>query len=96
MNKKLIEVPRTTLEFYKYEENGLTYYEFNATRCQPPEPMVNTMLAMSLLKSSTDRVVGIYFHEPFPLYERLPASIQKEAKELDNGDFRVEFKMISS
>ena len=93
MKKEIIQVPRATLNFYKYEENSLTYYEFNATECQPPEPMVNTMVAMSLLKSESDRVVGIYFHEPFPMYERLPAAIKRESSELENGDIRVEFRI---
>jgi len=93
MSRELVEVPQATLPFHKYEENGLTYYEFNATQCQPPEPMVNTMVAMSLLKSPNDRVVGIYLHEPFPLYERLPAAIIRESVELPNGDFRVEFRV---
>ena len=93
MSRELVEVPRATLAFYKYEENGLTYYEFDATQCQPPEPMVNTMVSMSLLKSPNDRVVGIYFHEPFPLYDRLPTAIKRESIELPNGDFRVEFKI---
>ncbi len=93
MSRELVEVPRATLPFYRYEEDGLTYYEFDATQCQPPEPMVNTMVAMSLLKSENDRVVGIYFHEPFPMYERLPAAIKRESKELENGDVRVEFRI---
>ena len=93
MSRELVEVARATLPFHKYEEDGLTYYEFNATECQPPEPMVNTMVAMSLLKSQSDRVVGIYFHEPFPLYERLPAAIKRESTELNNGDFRVVFRI---
>jgi hypothetical protein len=93
MEKILIEVPRATLNFYKYEEDGLTYYEFNATQCQPPEPMINAMVGLSLLKSKNDRLVGIFFHEPFPLYDRVPLSISHEAKELENGDFRITFKI---
>lgn len=93
MKKELIEVPRTTLDFYKYEEDGITYYEFNATGCQPPEPMVNTMCGLSLLNSKNDRLVGIFFHEPFPLYGRIPLTISHEAKELENGDFRITFKL---
>ncbi len=95
MEKKLIEVPRTTLDFYQYEEDGLNFYEFDATKCQPPEPMVNTLCGISLLKSDKDRLVGIYFHEPFPLYDRIPLTISHEAKELENGDFRVTFKLES-
>jgi len=93
MEKILIEVPRATLDFYKYEEDGLTYYEFNATQCQPPEPMINAMVGLSLLKSKNDRLVGIFFHEPFPLYDRVPLSISHEAKELESGDFRITFKI---
>lgn len=95
MEKKLIEVPRATLDFYQYEEDGLVFYEFDATKCQPPEPMVNTLCGLSLLKSDKDRLVGIYFHEPFPLYDRIPLTISHEAKELENGDFRVTFKLES-
>ncbi|MDP2894566.1 MAG: hypothetical protein Q8N78_09420 [Sulfurimonas sp.] len=93
MEKTLIEVPRATLNFYKYEEDGLTYYEFNATQCQPPEPMINAIVGLSLLKSKNDRLVGIFFHEPFPLYDRVPLRISHEATELDEGDFRITFKI---
>ncbi len=93
MEKTLIEVPRATLNFYKYEEDGLTYYEFDATECQPPEPMINAIVGLSLLKSKNERLVGIFFHEPFPLYDRVPLSIAHEAIELDGGDFRITFKI---
>ncbi|WP_373004557.1 hypothetical protein [Sulfurimonas sp.] len=92
MNKKLVEIPGTTLPFYTYEKDGLTIYEFNATECNPPEPMVNTVKGLSLLKNENDRLVGLFFHEPFPLYERIPFTISHEAVELDSGDFQVTFK----
>jgi len=93
MNKEKIDLPRATLGFYKYEEDGLTYYKYDATGCQPPEPMVNTMLGLSLLQGKDDRLVGTFFHEPFPLYDRIPLTISHEAKELDSGDIEVTFKI---
>ncbi len=93
MQKELVEVPRATLPFHKYEEDGLTYYEYDATKCQPPEPMVNTMVGVSLLQGPNDRLVGTFFHEPFPLYERLPAAVKHEAVELESGDFKITFKI---
>ena len=93
MFKQKIEVPRATLEFFKYEEDGLTYYEYDATKCQPPEPMVNTMVGVSLLKGPNDRLVGNFFHEPFPLYERLPLTIGHVAEEQESGDFKITFKL---
>ena len=93
MSREKIVVPMATLEFEKYEENGLTYYEFNATECQPPEPMVNAMHALKLLKSESDRVVGIFFHEPVPLYGKISQVFTHSATELEGGDFRIEFKL---
>lgn len=94
MNKKLVEVPRATLDFYKYEKDGLVFYEFDATECSPPEPMVNAVIGLSMLKNKEDRVVGIFFHEPIPLYERVSSEFTHEAKELENGDYKVIFKRV--
>ncbi|MFA6761215.1 MAG: hypothetical protein WCR69_09250 [Sulfuricurvum sp.] len=93
MQKQKMDLPRATLDFYTYEEDGLTYYEYDATKCQAPEPMVNTMVGLSLLKSSSDRLVGLFFHEPFPLYSRIPITIEHSAQQLPSGDFRLTFKL---
>ncbi|WP_321778145.1 DUF2249 domain-containing protein [Sulfurimonas sp.] len=95
MSKKLVEVEGVTLPFKSYEEDGLTIYEFDARECQPPEPMVNTIRGLSLLKSKTDRLVGFFFHEPFPLYQRIPLTISHEAEELEDGEFKITFKIES-
>ncbi len=92
MNKSLLEVPGATLPFYTYEKDGLNYFEFDATKCESPEPMINTMRGLTLLQTSKDRVVGLYFHEPFPLYARIPLTIEHDAVELESGDFRITFK----
>ena len=83
MKKELVEVPGTTLPFYRYEEGDLILYEFDATECDPPEPMVNTIKGLALLQNDKDRLVGTFFHEPFPLYERIPMIFSHEAKELE-------------
>lgn len=93
MKKELIQIPLTTLDFYKYEEDGLTIYEFNATECQPPEPMVNAINALKMLQSKNERVKGIFFHEPTPLYAKITRNIFYNAKELENGDFEITFAL---
>ena len=92
MKKKLIEVPRATLDVYNYQKDGLNVYEFNATECSPPEPMVNTIVTLEMLKNENDRLEVKFFHEPFPLYERVSAGYSYESRELDGGDFLVTFK----
>ena len=93
MFKEKVEVPRATLYLFKYEEDGLTCYECNATKCSPPEPMVNAISGLQMLKSENDRLVGIFFHEPAPLYDRIGSDYLHEATELENGDFKIVFKL---
>ena len=92
MYKQKIETPGATIDFFKYEEDGLTYYEFNATQCSPPEPMVNAVNGLRLLQNENDRLVGIFFHEPTPLYDRIGTGFLYEAIALENGDFKIIFR----
>lgn len=92
MQKELIKVPRATLDIYRYEENGFTIYEFDATECSPPEPMVNTIVTLELLEDENDILKVLYFHEPTPLYERVATAFSYLSEELDNGDFLVTFR----
>ena len=93
MNKELIEIPFATLDFYRYEKDGLVYYEFDARECNPPEPMINAMSGLGMLKNKNERLVGFFFHEPFPLYQKINNSFTFKSKELENGDFVVTFKV---
>jgi uncharacterized protein (DUF2249 family) len=94
MQKELIVVPRATLDIYNYTEDGLNFYEFDATECSPPEPMVNTIVVLEMLQDEHDRLLVRFFHEPVPLYERLSQNFSYESRELENGDFEVIFKKI--
>ncbi|MCD6190094.1 MAG: hypothetical protein J7K14_00955 [Sulfurimonas sp.] len=93
MDKELVKVPFGTLDFYKYEKDGLIFYEFDATECQPPEPMVNTINVLKMIKSKNERVVGTFFHEPSPLYAKISDYFLYEAKELESGDFEITFML---
>ncbi len=92
MHKELITIPRATLDIYYYEQDGLHIYEFDATECSPPEPMVNTIVVLEMLKNETDILKVTYFHEPMPLYERIETLFSYEAQELENGNFLVVFQ----
>ena len=92
MQKELIVVPRATLDIYNYQKDGLNIYEFNATECSPPEPMVNTIVVLEMLQNENDRLIVTFFHEPHPLYERLEETFSHDSKELDNGNIEVTFE----
>ena len=91
IKKKLISIPLTSLDFYTYEKDGIQYIEYDARECSPPEPMVNTINALKMLQDDTSKLVGKFFHEPFPLYERIAPHFSYTAKELESGDFEIIF-----
>jgi len=95
LDKKLVKIPRTTLDFYKYEKDDLTFYEFDATNSCAPEPMMNALVALEMIKDENERLVGVFFHEPTPLLQRIAKFFSYESKELENGDFRIVFKRHS-
>ncbi|WP_457746606.1 DUF2249 domain-containing protein [Sulfurimonas sp.] len=94
MNKQKVEIPLTTLPFFKYEKDGIVYYEFDATECSPPEPMVNTMNALTILKDKKERLVGKFFHEPTPLYDKISKYFSHTAQELEDGSFLITFAKL--
>ena len=91
MQKEKIVLPRTTIDIYKSEQDGCTIYEFDATECSPPEPMVNTIVMLEQLKNPTDKLVVTFFHEPAPLFERVSSHYNYESLALDSGEFKVTF-----
>jgi len=92
LHKELVKIPRTTLDFYRYEKDGLIFYEFDATKSLAPEPMMNAMVGLEMIKNKNERLVGIFFHQPMPLLQRIEAYFSYEAKELENGDFSIVFQ----
>lgn len=94
MFKQKVDIPRTTLDIFKYQEDGITYYEFDATHCQPPEPMVNAIICLGMLKDENERLAVTFFHEPTPLFEKISDNFSYESTELQSGDFRIVFKKI--
>jgi hypothetical protein len=94
MTKEKVVIPMATLDFYQYEKDGLLCYEFDATECSPPEPMVNAMHALQLIQNENERLIGRFFHEPTPLYAKIVDFFAYEANELDNGDFEIIFRKL--
>jgi len=91
-HKELVKIPRATLDFYRYEEDGLIFYEFDATQSSAPEPMMNAMVGLEMIKNKNERLVGIFFHQPMPLLQRIMPYFTYEVTELDSGDFRLVFQ----
>ena len=89
--KVLLEVPGSSLPFYTYEDEGVTYIEFDSSASSPPEPMVNVMKGFELITGTDKRLVMINAQEPTPLYVRIANDFSWNVEVLESGDVKIVF-----
>ncbi|SFV57092.1 hypothetical protein MNB_SM-7-481 [hydrothermal vent metagenome] len=89
-NAQETQVEGSTVPFYTYEENGVTYLYFDSSKTGHPEPMVNAMSGLKALKD-TQKLVMINHKPPMGLFPKIEADYSYEVEELDNGLFKITF-----
>ena len=89
--KDKIEVEGATVDFYKYNDNGVEVYEFDTSRCGPPEPMVNAMAGLKLIDAPNKKLVMINHKKPMGLLNKIGANYNISDKTLEGGKVALEF-----
>ncbi len=93
MKKKQIEVVGATEPFFEYEIDGITYYEFDSSICEPPGPMVNAMSGLKLIDSKDKRLVMINHKKPMGLLPKIEEEYTYEFQELNDGKVKLTFAL---
>lgn len=86
-----IDVNGSTVDFFKTIENGLTTYQFDTSRCGPPEPMVNAMVGLQLLDNDS-QLIMINHKSPGGLFPKIQNDFDIEESVLDDGRAKVIFR----
>ena len=89
--KEKIDVIGSTVDFYKYIQDGLTTYEFDTSKCGPPDPMVNAMCGLKLLDDKS-QLVMINHKAPGGLFPKVEEEFSYEIFEMENGFAKVVFR----
>ncbi len=92
IHKERIDLPGATIPFFKYREDGLTYFEFNTVRSDPPIPMVNAIRGLELLIEYSDRLVMYNMQEPIGLYPKISDKFEWDVVVLENSDVQITFR----
>ena len=90
-----VEVNGATVPFYKFEENGVTYYMFDTSKSGHPEPMVNAMAGLQNLKPG-EKLIMINHKAPMGLFPRIESEFAYAVTELENGKFKIVFNRRST
>ena len=86
-----IEVPGATVDFYKYTKDGITYYQFDTSRCGPPEPMVNAMSGLKLIDGPDKKLVMINHKKPMGLLDKIGKNYAIDEEALPDGRVKLIF-----
>jgi len=89
-NATKIEVNGATVPFMKYEENGTVIYQFDSSRTGHPEPMINAMSGLQLIKIG-EKLEMINSKAPMGLFPKIEADFNFEVEELVDGRFKITF-----
>ena len=85
-----IAVMGATVDFFKYIEDGVSMYQFDTSRCGPPDPMVNAMVGLQLLDENS-KLVMINHKAPGGLFPKVEDEFNYEVQDLENGFVKVIF-----
>lgn len=86
-----VEVAGATVDFFKLEKDGQSTYYFDTSKCGPPEPMVNAMSGLKLIKGTDSKLVMINHKTPGGLFSKLEDDISHEAEAVDGGLVKITF-----
>jgi len=91
---KKIEIEGTTVDFYEYVQDGLSYYYFDTSLTAPPEPMINAMAGLKLLTTPNVRLVMINHKVPGGLFGKIGNNFEHNIEELEDGRAKVVFAYL--
>ena len=86
-----VAVEGATVDFYKLEKDGTTYYAFDTSRCGPPEPMVNAMAGLKLVTNPNIKLIMINHKMPMGLLNKIEENYNIEKEQLPDGRVKLIF-----
>jgi len=89
-NATKIEINGATVPFYKYEDNGVSFLQFDSSKSGHPEPMINAMTGLQTIQND-ERLVMINSKAPMGLFPKIENDFSFEVQELDGGLFKITF-----
>jgi hypothetical protein len=91
IQKEPIEVMGATVPFFTYTIEETQYYEFDTSKCGPPDPMVNAMAGLKLIDTADKKLVMINHKKPMGLLEKISENFDITDEVLEDGRVKLVF-----
>lgn len=91
INKTPLEVTGATVPFFTYADGETQVYEFDTSKCGPPDPMVNAMSGLALIDAPNKRLDMINHKKPMGLLGKIGDNYNISDVELPDGNVVISF-----
>jgi len=91
ITKEAIEVEGSTVPFFTYQDGETQVFEFDTSKCGPPDPMVNAMSGLALIDAPNKRLHMINHKKPMGLLGKIGDNFDITDTELPDGNVLVSF-----
>lgn len=93
--KQEIDVAGATVPFLTYTQGDEVFYEFDTSKCAPPEPMVNAMAGLRMVTDPSKKLVMINHKKPMGLYDKVGENYAIDTQEMEDGRVKLVFSYIA-
>jgi len=93
--KEAIEVEGSNVPFFTYTLGEDQIFEFDTSKCGPPDPMVNAMAGLKLLDAPNKKVVMINHKKPGGLISKIGGNYDIETEDMEDGRVKLTFSYKS-
>jgi len=90
-NKEAIEVEGATVPFFTYTLGEDQVFEFDTSKCGPPDPMVNAMAGLKLIDAPDKKLVMINHKSPGGLLAKIGENYDIAEEKLEDGRVKLTF-----
>jgi hypothetical protein len=91
-----IEVTGATVDFFELPKDEVSTYYFDTSKCGPPDPMVNAMSGLRLIKNTNNILVMINHKAPGGLFGKLESDVSHSVENLEGGLVKVIFTNVNA
>ena len=95
LKKEPLKVVGATVPFFTYILGDDQVFEFDTSKCGPPDPMVNAMAGLKLLDSSDKKLVMINHKSPGGLLAKIGENYDIVEEKLNGGLVKLTFSYKS-
>ena len=95
LKKEPLEVTGATVPFFTYILGEDQIFEFDTSKCGPPDPMVNAMAGLALLDGANKKLIMINHKSPGGLIAKIGENYDIDEEKIDGGLVKLTFSYKS-